>query len=283
MKALPAVAGLAAMMTWAGSQGGQLWAGWPVFAVCALVAFGVQWLAFLPAYCLQTEKFYDLTGSLTYIAVTGLAVLLSAAFDSRSLLLAALIGVWAARLGSFLFLRIRRDGSDSRFERIKPSAPRFFLTWNLQGLWVLFTAACALAAITGSTPAPLAWADTLAVLVWVLGFSIEVVADRQKQVFRRTGGATDFIRTGLWSRSRHPNYFGEILLWAGIALLALPALDGWRYVTLLSPLFVFLLLTRVSGIPLLERKAEQRWGQDPAYRQYRDSTPRLLPRLGSRS
>lgn len=268
-------------MTWAGSQGGQLWAGWPVFAVCALLAFGLQWLAFLPAYWLQTEKFYDLTGSLTYIAVTGLAVVLSTAFDSRSLLLAILIGVWAARLGSFLFLRIRRDGSDSRFERIKPSALRFFLTWNLQGLWVLFTAACALAAITGTTREPLTPLDLPAVLIWLLGFVIEVVADRQKQVFRRTAGATGFIQTGLWSRSRHPNYFGEIILWIGIALLALPALDGWRYLTLLSPLFVFLLLTRVSGIPLLERKAEQRWGKDPAYRQYRDRTPRLLPRFGS--
>ena len=100
----------------------------------------------------------------------------------------------------------------------------------------MFTAACALAAITGTTHEPLTPLDLAAVLIWLLGFAIEVVADRQKQAFRRTAGATDFIRTGLWSRSRHPNYFGEIILWIGIALLALPASmagpRGWIWVAL---------------------------------------------------
>ena len=115
--------------------------------------------------------------------------------------------------------------------------------------------------------------------VWAIGFGIEVVADRQKREFRRQpGNRGRFITTGLWAWSRHPNYFGEITLWTGVALLAAPVLSGWQYLTLVSPLFVYLLLTRVSGIPLLEARAEERWGSDPAYRAYRDRTPPLFLR-----
>ena len=279
MKALIVILLLAALMAVAGSQGGVAWRGVPVFALCAGVAILIQWLAFVPAFIRQTESFYDLVGSLTYLTVTGLAVALSGATDGRSLLLAALVAIWALRLGSFLFARIRQDGKDSRFDRIKPSPLRFLVAWSTQGLWVLYTMACALAAISGATPTALAPRDLVGVAVWLAGFSIEVVADRQKRVFRAQAGAGGFITTGLWARSRHPNYFGEIVLWCGVALIALPALEGWRYLTLVSPLFVFLLLTRVSGIPLLERKAEKRWGEDPEYLAYRDATPVLVPRL----
>jgi steroid 5-alpha reductase family enzyme len=279
VKALAAIVLLALALAWAGSQGGMVAVGVPVFALCALAAFALQWLAYVPAYLAQTERFYDLVGSFTYLLLVGLALALTAAADERSLLLASLVALWAVRLGTFLFLRIRRDGRDSRFDRIKPSAWRFFLAWNTQGLWVLYTSACALAAITGNTPAPLGPSDVLGFMLWLFGFGIEVVADAQKRAFRARFGSGRFIDVGLWARSRHPNYFGEILLWIGVALFALPALGGWRLVTLISPMFVFLLLTRVSGVPLLERKAEDRWGSDAAYRAYRDSTPVLIPRL----
>lgn len=278
MKALVVVYLLAAGLAWAGSQGGVMVSTVPVFAACALLAFAMQWLAYVPAYLKQTEKFYDLTGSLTYIGVTLLA-LLAGRGDARSLLLAALVIIWAARLGSFLLARIRQDGTDSRFDKIKPDPLRFFLTWSLQGLWVVVTAGCALAAMTSSQAQPLSIFAAIGGALWLVGFSIEVVADRQKRKFREQHGSEAFINTGLWARSRHPNYFGEILLWCGVAVVALPALQGWQYLTLVSPLFVYLLLTRVSGIPLLERKAEERWGEDPAYQHYKARTPVLVPRL----
>jgi steroid 5-alpha reductase family enzyme len=190
-----------------------------------------------------------------------------------------MIALWAIRLGSFLFWRIHRDGSDSRFDTIKPSPLKFFVTWNIQGLWVLMTASCALAAITAQQLVALSLFDVLGVSLWILGFGIEVIADRQKRQFRSVHGSETFISSGLWSRSRHPNYFGEIILWLGVALLALPALEGWRYVTVVSPLFVFLLLTRVSGVPLLERKSDRKWGDDPGYQAYKAATPVLVPRL----
>ena len=268
---------LAVAMTWAGSQGGVWFGSLPVFALCALLAFGLQWLAFIPAYLKQTELFYDLTGSLGFIGATLLALFLADTLDARSSLLAACVLIWAVRLGSFLFVRILRDGSDSRFDRIKPDPLRFFLTWSLQGLWILLTAGCALAAITATELSPLTLFDVLGAGLWLSGLLIEVIADWQKRRFRAAQGDDGFIQSGLWRYSRHPNYFGEIMLWTGIALLALPALQGWQLATLVSPLFVYLLLTRVSGIPLLEKKADGKWGGLPDYEQYKASTPLLCP------
>ena len=193
--------------------------------------------------------------------------------------MAVFVFVWAARLGSFLFARIREDGSDSRFDQIKPNPLRFFITWSLQGLWVLLTAACALAAITSSARVPLGLLAGIGIALWLAGFVIEVIADRQKRVFRSRAGSGEYITTGLWSRSRHPNYFGEILLWCGIAVLAFPALHGWQLATLISPVFVYMLLTRVSGVPLLEKKADKKWGGQPEYEAYKANTPVLVPRL----
>ena len=265
------------MLALAGSHSGSVYLGLPVFAWCVLLAFGLQWLAFIPAYLRQTEKFYDLTGSLSYISVVFVAVLMSGHTDSRSLLLAALIIIWALRLGSFLFLRILADGSDSRFDKIKPRPISFLATWSLQGLWVSMTAGCALAAITTDTVKPLTLLDLIGIVLWLLGFALEVIADRQKRRFRQLHGSGQFITTGLWSRSRHPNYLGEIMLWLGVALLAAPALQGWQWVTAISPLFVYLLLTRVSGMPLLERKSDQKWGNDPQYLAYEAKVPVLVP------
>jgi steroid 5-alpha reductase family enzyme len=279
---------IAAVASAAGSHHGMALGSLPAFSVLALLAFGIQWLAFIPAYLAQSERYYDLVGSITYISTAGLA--LTVKTDPRSLLLFTLIAVWALRLGSFLFLRIRADGRDLRFDRIKPFFFRFLMTWTLQGLWVLITAGAAFAAMTGSgqTGSGQAGLDTFAVAgtgLWLLGFAIEAVADAQKRRFRRDpANAGRFITSGLWAWSRHPNYFGEILLWIGIAVIAFPALEGWQHLTLVSPLFVYLLLTRVSGVPALERIAEKRWGDDADFRDYRTSTPALFPRpTGSRS
>ncbi|GAB5453518.1 MAG: DUF1295 domain-containing protein [Halioglobus sp.] len=279
MSAIIFIHALAAAFTWLCSSGSALVWGIPALACCALFIFALQWLAFIPAYLRQTERYYDLVGSLTYMGAVFLALLLSTSHDARSLLLAVLITVWAVRLGSFLFRRISEQGHDSRFDRIKPNAVLFFRTWSLQGLWVLVTAGAALTAITSPHQPPLGLLDMAGAALWLFGFAIEVVADRQKRQFRRSQGEQGFIDVGLWSRSRHPNYFGEIVLWAGIALMAAPALTGWQYVALVSPLFVYVLLTRISGVPLLERKADRRWGDDPGYTAYKANTPVLVPRL----
>lgn len=269
---------LGAALAAAGSAGGLSWHGWPVFALCGLVAYALQWVVFVPSYLARTEHWFDLTGALTYLTLAGFA-LWAGHGDARALLLAALVGLWALRLGAFLFLRVKQDGADRRFDSLKHSFPRFLMTWTLQGLWVYVTLAAALAALTGPVAVPLGPLAAAGAVLWAVGFAVEVVADAQKRAFRRdAANAGRFISTGLWAWSRHPNYAGEIVLWTGIALIAAEALSGWRWITLVSPLFVYALLTRVSGIPMLEARGRQRWGDEPAYQVYVKRTPVLWPR-----
>ena len=251
----------------------------PVFALCVAAAFLVQWIVFVPSYLARNEGFFDLTGGLTYISVTVLAVALGPPVDGRSLLLLVLVTAWALRLGSYLFRRIRRAGHDVRFDAIKTSFWRFLSVWTIQGLWVSLTLAAALAAITTEERRDLdPWALAGA-LVWLAGFALEATADVQKSRFRADpANKGRFIAGGLWSWSRHPNYFGEIVLWVGVALIAVPVLDGWQWVTLVSPFFVALLLIKVSGIPLLEKSAGERWGGQDDYEAYKRATSVLVPR-----
>ncbi|MFN2112056.1 MAG: DUF1295 domain-containing protein [Anaerolineales bacterium] len=263
----------------AGSQGGYKLGSMPIYALGVLAAFVIQWLAFIPAYLLKTEKFYDLAGSITYLSVMFLAVALTPVRDLRSWVLLALVGVWAVRLGSFLFMRIKKAGEDRRFREIKRSFGRFLQAWTLQGLWVTFSLAAALAVITSQERVPADVFLVIGVLVWLSGFAVEVTADRQKSRFRADPeNQGQFINTGLWAWSRHPNYFGEIVLWVGVMIIALPVLRGWQWVSLISPIFITILLTRISGVPLLEQRADKKWGGQADYEAYKASTPVLFPR-----
>ncbi|MEI7844989.1 MAG: DUF1295 domain-containing protein [Chloroflexota bacterium] len=278
--ALPVITLIGFLVALAGSQGGANLAGIPLFTLTVGLAFLIQWLVFIPAYLLQTEKFFDLTGSLTYITLIVFSLIFSANMDTRSIILALLVLIWAVRLGFFLFRRVKKAGKDDRFDEIKPSFIRFLNVWTIQALWVTLTAATALVAITTTHKKELDLFAIIGLLVWVIGFAIEVIADSQKSRFSANPeNKGKFIRTGLWSKSRHPNYFGEIVLWLGVAIIALPVLQGWQWVALISPVFVTLLLTRVSGIPLLENKADKKWGGQKDYEDYKKGTPVLIPRL----
>ena len=271
---------LGLLVALAGSQGGARLGELPVFALAVGLAFLIQWLVFIPAYLLQSEKFFDLTGSLTYISVTTFALLSTPQVGGRAILLFLMVITWAFRLGTFLFTRIKRAGKDDRFDDIKPSFVRFLNVWSIQGLWVTFTLAAALVAITSTNQQGIDGFAVAGFLVWSFGFTFEVVSDLQKSRFNADPeNRGKFIHTGLWSRSRHPNYFGEIVLWIGVAIISLPVLSGWQWVALISPVFVTLLLTRVSGIPLLEKKADESWGGQEDYEAYKRDTPVLIPRL----
>jgi steroid 5-alpha reductase family enzyme len=264
-------------VAWAGSDHGIRVAGIPVMFICAGFAYAVQWVMFVHAWSAKTERYFDLTGSITYVVMILAAVWLSGALDPRSLVLAGLIVVWALRLGPFLYRRIKSAGEDRRFRSIRTSFPAFFMTWTLQGTWVCVTASCALAAITSQSRVAAGTALWLGSAVWLFGFVVEVVADRQKSAFRADPNNTGrYISNGLWAWSRHPNYFGEIVLWLGIAVIAYPALAGWQVLTLISPLFVLVLLTAISGVRMLETRADKTWGHEPEYQAYKRNTPVLM-------
>lgn len=262
----------------AGSQGGARFAGIPVFSIGVGLAFVINWIAFIPAYIQQTEIFFDLMGGITFITVTILSVILSPIVDGRSWLLLGMIVIWALRLSLFLFQRILAAGEDRRFRELKTSIPLFLQTWTLQGLWVSFSLAAALVTITSEKRLAIGAFAIVGFLVWAFGFIFEVISDSQKSKFKeKPENEGQFINTGLWSWSRHPNYFGEIVLWIGVAIVALPILQGWGWVTMISPVFIILLLTKISGIPMLERRADEKWGGQEEYEAYKASTSILIP------
>jgi len=249
-----------------------------LFLLCTIIIFSFQWIVFIPSYFLSTEHFFDLTGSVTFITVSILAFLMNDTKNLRHLIVLILVIIWALRLGTFLFLRIKETDSDSRFVTIKKDFSVFLLTWNLQGLWVLFTLFGALTILTSNNNNNLGVLDIIGVLIWMIGFIIEVVSDKQKSEFRNNKSYLGkFIQSGLWRYSRHPNYCGEILLWIGIALIGISVYSGFGWLGLASPFFVFVMLNYISGVRLLEKQADERWSEDNEYQLYKSKTPVLFP------
>ena len=248
--------------------------------IAVLLAFLISWLAYIPAYLFQTEKFYDLTGSIKYLLLTWFIYILSHelyGYSSGNLILASLISIWTIRLGSFLFMRIHKAGEDKRFRTIKTSASQFFFTWTLSGMWVSLCSICAWTAMANPSGVTINLITYIGIGLFIIGFSIEIIADHQKTVFRSNSeNKNKFITSGLWSKSRHPNYSGEIVLWFAIAVISFSSLNGMQYIALISPIFTYLLLVYISGVRMLEDRAHKKWGHLEEYKKYRKETPALF-------
>ncbi len=238
----------------------------------------IQIIFFIPSYIMKTEKIYDLVGSSTYIIVLFVAFISTENKSITDTILFIFVLLWALRLGTYLFRRIQRDNEDVRFEKAKKNFFWFLQYWIGQALWVSITSCAAVIAILNNESDSLNVYGIIGVLIWIFGFSFEVTADKQKNNFKRNEDTTKkYISTGLWSISRHPNYFGEITLWSGIYVMSLPSLNGIEYLTIISPIFVYILLTRMSGINMLEKIADERYGHLEEYQEYKTKTPVLIP------
>ena len=255
--------------------------GFNSFKFLISMAVLIQFVIFLPSFLFQTEKFYDLTGSLTFISVTSIAYFSLDNPTTIDTILYLYVIVWAGRLGIFLFRRINKDGKDERFDKAKKKFFWFLQYWMGQAAWVVFTAGASILAILSPVEAKLEVLAFIGIFLWWSGFLIEVISDYQKRKFRETSDPkTEFISTGLWARSRHPNYFGEITLWVGMAVISLSSLSGIEYVTaVVSPLFVYLLLRKAEGVPMLERIADERYGELSDYQEYKANTPVLMMKI----
>jgi len=302
------------------------------------LAFGLQAAVAIPSILFQTERFYDLSGSLTYISCTALSLYLPTlrarygagaaagqssvwpsllasltskggfhAWNWRQVVLSAAVTIWATRLGSFLFSRITsEDGKDSRFDTIRGSPPKFLGAFAAQATWVSL---CLLPVLAiNSIPAtslaalPLVtMTDIIGLLLYVGGIVFEATADRQKTQWMKEKKEKkhneEFLTRGLWSKSRHPNYFGESTLWTGIATIAAGVmlssagqvgmgLSGGPLARIgalamagLSPAFVTFLLLKVSGVPLSENKYDKRYGGRKDYQEWKKNTPMFFPKL----
>ncbi|XP_072167959.1 uncharacterized protein [Diadema setosum] len=241
---------------------------------------GIQWGCFAVAALLKTEKFYDLAGSGTFLFLALQTLRWGGTWYLRQRIQTGLVSIWALRLGLYLFSRVLADGFDRRFNKARNSPALFFVYWTIQALWVWITLSPTMVLNGVKKDKPLCVRDYVGWGMWAVGFLMEVIADRQKAVFKgNPDNVGKFITTGLWSISRHPNYFGEILCWLGLYISASSALSGWQHLTAVSPILVTFLLTRVSGIPLLEKHGMKRWGSDPKYQEYLKKTAVLVPFL----
>ncbi|XP_064647603.1 uncharacterized protein LOC135500230 [Lineus longissimus] len=247
----------------------------------AAVDFGIQWVLWVVAAALKTEKFYDLAGSGTFLLLAYQALQWGGTRFPRQSIQSDMVMVWAFRLGAYLFTRILKEGKDRRFNGVRDNPGKFFMFWTIQGVWIFVTLLPTLIMHSKKRDTPVGLRDYTGWSMWLIGFLIEVIADYQKSAFRNNpDNEGKFIQNGLWSISRHPNYFGEILLWFGLYISASSTFSKYEYLSVLSPVAVAFLLNNVSGVPLLEASAKRRWGTDPGYIAYKRRTPSLIPFIG---
>ena len=242
-----------------------------------LISLAVNAAFFAFAAARKTDVVTDLSYSLSF-AVLAIVLSLSGAREPVQLVASLLVLIWAVRLGGYLLGRILRIKVDHRFDEMRENPLRFARFWLLQAISVAVIM-LPVSYLLGQDAAPDVglWAIAGAV-VWLLGLVIEAVADAQKSAFKgKKENRERFIESGLWRYSRHPNYFGEMLVWWGLFIFAVPFLHGAAFAVVIGPVFITLLLLFVSGIPLLERSADEKYGNDPAYRAYKRRTSILVP------
>jgi steroid 5-alpha reductase family enzyme len=242
-----------------------------------VIALALNGAFFAVAAARRTDVVTDLSYSLTF-ALLAVVLPLTGAREPSQLIASLLVLLWAIRLGGYLFRRILRMKVDHRFDAMRDKPLRFARFWLLQAVAVaVIMLPVSYLLDRSGAPGLGAWAVAGAA-VWLGGLLIEAVADAQKSAFRsKDENRGRFIASGLWRYSRHPNYFGEILVWWGLFLYAVPFLEGAAFAVVIGPGFITVLLLFVSGIPLLERSADDKYGNDPAYRDYKRRTSILVP------
>jgi steroid 5-alpha reductase family enzyme len=243
----------------------------------AVVLFNL--FMFVPAYLYKTDKLTDISYALSFIFLSGFAYIKSSTTGAH-ILLTLLVFWWALRLGAFLLYRVSKKGKDVRFDGMRENPLKFIRFWLLQGVTVFLVLIGVLLFMEVKSP-KVNLLSIFGVIVFLCGLAIEAIADLQKWQFSQNiKNKGKWIEIGLWGRSRHPNYLGEMLVWIGIYLYILPSLTGndWL-IALISPAYIIILLMFVSGIPLLEKSADKKWGNEKGYKEYKKRVPKLIPKL----
>lgn len=247
-------------------------------ALTAIVTVGYQLLFFVITALLKFDKVTDFAGSTNFIILAVLTLVLKGTWHFRQVVLSFLVVSWGLRLGLFLLLRILQWGEDRRFDEMRSNLGKLAVFWIFQAVWV-WTVSLPVTVVNGIDRDPsVQAADIIGWIMWSVGVSVEATADQQKLTFKNAPeNRGKWCNVGLWNISRHPNYFGEILLWWGIFVASAPVLEGAEWLVILGPIFLTLLLLFVSGIPLLEQSADKKFGNVAAYRAYKRTTSPLIP------
>jgi steroid 5-alpha reductase family enzyme len=248
-----------------------------LFSFIVIAAMQGVFYAFAAGF--RTDRLTDVSYGLTFVAVSLIILGLQRRPSPGQILLAFLVVIWGLRLGSYLFIRILKIGRDERFDGRREHPGAFAKFWILQAISVWVISLPVTLYLSDSARPRFSWAVIVGAVLWLAGISIEAAADQQKYVFKnRDENRGRWIESGLWKYSRHPNYFGESILWFGVFVITIPVLRGWMWVAFISPVYVTLLLLFVTGIPLLEKKALKKYGGNPDYRAYVERTSLFIPR-----
>jgi len=279
---------------------GMSWRDDPIgfaYILCLGVTVGLQLACFAVAAALQFDKITDLAGSLNFVVLAVLTLLLAEDIGARQIVVSCLVAVSRTELAAFLLYRVLQRGKDARFDTVRERPLVFLIFWVWQMLWVFVVSSSVIFINSaGHLASPtLSAADYVGWALFGLGFAVQVVADVQKYLFRADqANRRRVCDRGLWRFSRHPNFCGEVLLWIGVYVAGAPVFRaapvGWW--TVASPLFTLAVLTLFTGIPQAEGQNAVRWydgGEAQAqYEVYFERTPplwllppqlyRLLPR-----
>ncbi|CAN6478647.1 unnamed protein product [Victoria cruziana] len=247
-------------------------------ALTAIVTIGYQFLFFVVTALLRIDKVTDFAGSTNFVILAILTLCVRGLWHFRQVVLSLLVIIWGLRLGLFLLMRILQWGEDRRFDEMRNNIGKLAVFWIFQAVWV-WTVSLPVTVVNASGRSPGVRAlDIIGWIMWFVGFSVEATADQQKLQFKNfPGNRGKWCNVGLWKFSRHPNYFGEILLWWGIFVAATPVLQGAEWLVVVGPVFLTGLLLFISGIPLLEDSTDKRFGTMAEYLLYKKTTSPLIP------
>lgn len=250
-----------------------------------LIVFGVifflQLIFFVYAVIQKTDKVTDPSYGLTFIVASITSMYLVSEYISMyKLLLLLLIVVWGLRLAIYLFVRILKTGKDERFDGIREKSLKFAGFWILQAISVFIILLPTTYVLLLEQSTYISTFSYIGFLVAISGIFIESIADMQKYIFKsQEENRGKWIQSGLWKYSRHPNYLGEILMWLGVFIYTLPYINDWAIFTVISPMYITYLLLFVTGIPTLEKRDMERYGNNEKYLEYVHNTGILLPKI----
>ena len=249
------------------------------FITSLLIALAIQAVMFVFAFKFKTDKVTDLSYGLTFIAIALYWLYNDKWLISRfRLIVSLMVVVWALRLITYLLIRVIKTGKDSRYDGRRESFRKFAQFWFLQAIAVWLITLPVVYMLTRMRVPKMGTIPTVGLYIWSIGLIIETIADKQLFTFRfKKDNKGKWIDEGLWHYSRHPNYFGEILVWIGVFVFGLSTYTGIGWLVVLSPLTIMGLLMFGSGIPILEKSNDKKWGHDPAYRHYKAMTSILVP------
>jgi len=249
-----------------------------IYLLTLVASLLVNIFFFTFASTFKTDKFTDFTYGLTFIILSFFTLFKNQTFYPYQLLLVTMVTLWVVRLVSYLFIRILKIKKDRRFDKIREKPLQFLKFWVFQAfaVWVIMLPSIYI--LIRKEDKTIGLVMILGAAIWFLGLFIETVSDWQKFTFKsKPENKNLWIESGLWKYSRHPNYFGEALLWWGIFVFCLPFIKGLAWLTIIGPIFITFILLFVSGIPPLEKRYDKKYAKNRAYQRYKKKTSLFIP------